>query len=586
MYSHSSGRTVCATPFRLAVVVGALLCAAGAQAQDENTVPGRLVLQVKPGLSEHNLGKIVSPHGGRLRAIGAGLFVLDLPPTASSTAVRQVLARHPALKFADHDRRFRIAAAVNDPLATNAWHLGKINAGTAWDRSTGNGITIAILDSGVDPTHPDLAGQLVPGWNVVDNNSNSTDLLGHGTAVAGAAAAALNNATGVASVAGGARIMPIRITDSSGYATGSGIAQALIWAADRGARVANVSFSGLVGNPTVQSAAQYMKSRGGLVVVSAGNTGTNLGFAAETSMIPVSATESNDTLATWSSFGPYVAVSAPGNYIWTTQRGGTYGQWWGTSFASPVAAGVVALMMSARPDLPPSQIESLLYGTTVDLGSAGRDIQFGFGRVDAAAAVAAAVSAPATDATAPSATLASPTNGASVSGLVAVDATALDNIGVSRVELRVDGSAVATDSGSPYQFSWDSTRVGNGSHTLQVVAYDAAGNSGASARITVTVANNTLADSSAPVVSITSPGNGTKLTGTAVTIAVSASDNAGAAGLRNSLLINGKTVASNTGGSLSYRWNLRKLPTGTHTIEATSLDAAGNRGAAQVSVTR
>jgi thermitase len=584
--NHHHGPNPQATPFQLVMTLALTLAGTAAVAQSEDIVPGRVVLHAKAGLAERDLAKIVGPQGGRLRALGAGLYVLDLPPTASPTAVRQQLARHPALKFAEFDRRFRMAGAVNDPLAGSAWHLGRINAATAWDRSTGSGVTIAILDTGVDASHPDLATQVVSGWNVVDNNSDSADFQGHGTAVAGAAAAALNNATGVASVAGGARIMPIRIADSAGYATGSGIASALIWAADRGARVANISFTGVVGNPTVQAAAQYLKSRGGLVVVSAGNSGSNLGLAVDPNFIPVSATESDDSLASWSSYGPYVAVSAPGNLIWTTQKGGTYGQWWGTSFASPITAGVVALMMGARPDLSGSQIESLLYQSALDLGAAGRDAQFGHGRVDATAAVNAALAASAADTTAPTATLLSPGAGATVQGRVPVEAAASDNQSVSRVELRVNGSTVATDIGTPYQFSWDTSTLANGSHTLQVVAFDAAGNAGASARVSVTVANATVADTTAPVVTLSSPVNGSRVSTSSVTVSFTASDNLGSTGLRNTLFINGKVVATSTGASLTYRWNTRKLSAGSYTLRATSADAAGNLGAASATVTR
>ena len=140
--------------------------------------------------------------------------------------------------------------------------LRKINAPTAWDTSTGAGITIAILDTGVDGTHPDLAAQMVPGWNSFDNNGNTSDVLGHGTAVAGVAAAASSNGVGIAGVAGGARIMPIRISDSAGYAYWSTAAQGLTWAADHGAQVANISFEGMAASSTMQAAAELLPFQG------------------------------------------------------------------------------------------------------------------------------------------------------------------------------------------------------------------------------------------------------------------------------------------------------------------------------------
>lgn len=547
-------------------------------AQPSEWVKGRLVVQTRAGLPDTELAEILKPHGGKSRRIGkTDLFIIDLPPGMSEQAVLSQLEHNPHLKFAELDAIVKPAFVPNDPYLGSEWHLTKIGAATAWDRSQGTGVVIAVLDTGVDATHPDLAARIVPGWNVYDNNSNTADVIGHGTAVAGTAAASMNNSTGVAGVAGAARIMPMRICDLSGNATGSAIAQALTYAADHGARVANISFGGVPGNSTVQTAAQYMKSKGGLVVVAAGNNGINENITPSTTMISVSAVESTDVKATWSSYGNFVTVAAPGNTIWTTTRGGGYGQWWGTSFASPVAAGTVALMMAARPDLPNTTIESLLESTAVDLGTAGRDIYYGYGRVNAAAAVNAAVAATTTasDTQAPSVAITAPTGGASVSGVVAVNVSASDNVGVTRVELRVNGNTVATDTSSPFAFSWDSRTVANGSASLVAYAFDAAGNSKASSAVSVGVSNAVVADTTAPTVLITSPTASAQVSGT-VSVNVSASDNAGAAGITQSLYIDGGLRATGTGANLSYSWNTHKVSRGSHTIQAVARDAAGN----------
>jgi hypothetical protein len=338
----------------------------------------------------------------------------------------------------------------------------------------------------------------------------------------------------------------------------------------------------------VTSAANYLKSKGGLVFVSSGNTGTDQGFAPNTSMIVVGATDSNDYRASWSSFGSFVALAAPGAGIWTTQMGGGYSAANGTSFASPVAAGVAALMMSAAPTLSNTRIESLLFSTAVDLGAAGHDAYFGHGRVDAVAAVRAALAAvPAIDSTAPTAAISAPLGSSSVSGLVAVDASAGDNVGVARVELQVNGTTVASDTSAPYGFSWNSANVPNGMANLVAVAYDAAGNAGRSATVAVNVANAAIpapvADTTAPVVRIVNPVAGA-VSGS-VAVSVSASDNLGAAGLSQQLLVDGRVVAKGTGGTLSYTWNTRKVAIGTHTVQAIVRDAAGNVGSSTVSVT-
>jgi hypothetical protein len=278
-----------------------------------------------------------------------------------------------------------------------------------------------------------------------------------------------------------------------------------------------------------------------------------------------------------------VAVAAPGTAIWTTNRSGSYSQWQGTSFASPVTAGVVALMMSANPALSNAQIESLLFSTALDLGVAGRDSYFGYGRVQAAAAVNAAAAATVSDTQAPMVVITAPTASASVSGLTTVSVNATDNVGVSRVELLVNGALVALDTTTPFQFSWDSSTVAKGLVSLVAKAFDAAGNSQSSAAVTVNVGG--LADTTAPVVSITNPANGVRVSGT-VQIGVSASDNNGAAGITQTLYIDGVRVASVTGASLSYSWNTRKAAAGNHVLQAVAKDQANNVSSQQIQVTK
>ena len=328
----------------------------------------------RAGLPAHEFARLLDEHGGKARKIGQSqLYVVDLPGNESEKAVAARLAQHPHLKIAEIDHLESPEFVPNDPYYFSAWHLQKIGAIEAWDHSLGAGVTIAILDSGIDAAHPDLATRLVPGWNFYDNNSNTSDVYGHGTIVAGTAAAASNNSTGVASVAGQSKIMPIRVTDLSGGGYSSMIASGLIYAADHGIRVASISFANMPSRSAVVTAAQYMKDKGGLVVVAAGNSGIDENFTPAKAMIPVSATDGNDMRAGWSSYGSYVALSAPGVGIWSTAMGGGYGAYSGTSVSSPVTAGVVALMMSANPTLPNADVEKLLFSTALDLGDMGRD---------------------------------------------------------------------------------------------------------------------------------------------------------------------------------------------------------------------
>ncbi len=268
----------------------------------------------------------------------------------------------------------------NDPYYGSEWHLQTTDAPSAWNLSFGTKITVAILDSGVDATHPDFQGQLVPGWNFFDYTSNTADVYGHGTKVAGVVGAIGNNSVGVAGIAWGGKIMPVRVTHTSGVETLSAIANGLSYAVDHGARVANLS---LQSSLSTQTAAQYFMSKGGVVVNSAGNYGVLDTTPASSALVSVSATDSTDSLASWSSFGPYVDVSAPGVGVWTTTMGGGDAAVFGTSFSSPLTAGVVALMLAANPALTPTQVVSLLIPA-----------QWTWGRADMTIITAAAGSMP------------------------------------------------------------------------------------------------------------------------------------------------------------------------------------------------
>jgi len=191
---------------------------------------GRILVAAKPDTSDDALESTLRAHGGRSngRLRATRVHEVRVPPGQERRIVEE-LRQHPDVEFAEVDELLPPAAIYNDPYFGSEWHLSKIGAPAAWDRSIGKGVIIAILDTGVDGTHPDLAAQMVPGWNFYANNSDTRDSFGHGTTVAGAAAAVSNNSAGVASIAGGARIMPVRIADANGYAYASTMAQAITW---------------------------------------------------------------------------------------------------------------------------------------------------------------------------------------------------------------------------------------------------------------------------------------------------------------------------------------------------------------------
>ena len=569
-------------------VAVALLATSGMSAA-EPVPPGmaRILVKAKAGVPETVLGDELGAQNGRvvgkLQHLGVHLAHV---PEAAKGHVLLALSHNPRIEYAELDTLMVPAEVIpNDTRFTDEWHLKKIGATLAWDSTSATGVTVAILDSGVDPSHPDLAGKLLAGYNAVDQAmGNTADVNGHGTAVAGTVGAVTNNNSAVASVAYGASILPVRITNQSdGYAYWSDVARGLTWAADNGAKVANISYA-VSGSSTVSSAANYMKSKGGLVVASAGNGGADLGIADDPNIITVSATDSSDNLASWSSYGNVVDVSAPGVGIVTLTNGGGTGSWSGTSFSSPITAGVVALIFAAKSGLSPADAEKILKSSAVDLGATGWDNKYGYGRVSASAAVTQALGLQLTaDTTAPTASI-SLANGATVSGTQGVTVDAKDNVAVTKVELYVGGSLLGTATTSPFQFSWDTTTLANGSVSVEARAYDAAGNSGKSL-ISVNVSNvSALAtpDLSAPLVSIVSPANGSTLTGT-VSIVLSAKDNVAVSAL--SCLIDGRTVATvANAGYLNFYWNTRQATKGWHTIAAVAKDAAGNTTTTSISV--
>ena len=581
--------TATASAAHAAPAAQAAPAAKAAQAAVDGFAPGRILVHPKAGLPQSEFFSLLSANGGTaVQKVGQSDLHIVTVAHGNEKSVLARLEHNPHLKFAELDRAVKTSFVPNDPYFGSAYHVSIVNATAAWDTTQGEGITIAILDSGVDAGHPDLASKMVPGYNFYDNNADSSDVYGHGTAVAGTAAAITNNGTGVSGIAGASKIMPIRVADTSGYAYYSTLASGLTWAADHGARIANMSFQGVQTSSAIQSSANYMKSKGGVVFASAGNNAKDEGYAPTTSMISVSATNSGDSRPYWSSYGSYVTLSAPGENIWTTSRGGSYGAWNGTSFSSPLAAGVGALVLAANPSLTSAQVESILTSTAKDIGDPGRDIYYGYGRVDAAAAVAAALAfKPAPDTTAPTVSVTSPGSGASVSGTVSVNVSAADNVGIASVQLQVNGTVVATDTTAPYSFSWDSKGVVNGQTTLTAIATDTAGNVAASKAVTVTVANLTtpiVTDTTAPVVRLVNPVAGA-VSGN-VTVSTSATDNAGAAGISQTLYIDGSRVASGTGSTVSYQWNTKKAKVGAHTVMVVATDKAGTSSSASVLVTR
>ena len=284
-----------------------------------------------------------------------------------------------------------VAVSIDDPYVSDQWGWFRVKADQAYDTGYhGEGVIVALLDTGVDTAHPDLAANIIGGWNFVDDNDNITDLDGHGTMVCGVVAAVANNGIGVAGVAPNVTIMPLKVLSESG-GTLFDLSSAITYAANHGANVIGMSLGGNSSRipMALESAINYAYQKGCVLVAAAGNDGSNELFypAAYDNVIAVSAIDENNTKASFSNYGDYIDFCAPGVNILTTWTNGTYAYGSGTSFAAPFVTGVVALMLSKYPSLAPENVTATLRAEAEDLGDAGWDQFYGWGLVDAYAAV-------------------------------------------------------------------------------------------------------------------------------------------------------------------------------------------------------
>ena len=546
-------------------------------------VPGQLLVQTRQGVSEEEAGKHFAAHGAKshrkIRPLGVSVIRV---PAGSEAKVTEALMKTGQFTFVEPDHVVQGTSMVpNDPDFPYEWHLSKIQAPAAWDRTVGSASqVIAIIDTGVDPNHEDLSSKLVAGYDFLGQGGTS-DVNGHGTAVAGLAGAASNNGVGVSGVAWGTKIMPIRVVDSSGNTTYSAMANAITWAADHGARVISMSLAGPSASSTLQNAVNYAWNKGSVLFAAAGNYSTSSPYypAACDNVVAVGASDANDALSGYSNYGNWVDLVAPGDNLMSTNNGGGYGYYTGTSGSTPVTAGVAALVLSANPNLTASQLVSILKQNADDLGAPGVDNTFGSGRVNAYRAVTAAGGGGSTDTTAPAVSITSPANGATVSGTISITGTSSDAGGISKVELYVDNALKSSTTAAAFSFSWNSTTVGNGSHTILVKAYDPSNNIG-SASVSLNV-NNVTVDTTPPTVSISSPANGATVSGS-ISIFGTAGDAGGI--LKVELYIDNVLKGSTASGSYNFSWDTTTAANGSHTILVKGYDPSNNIGLASIAV--
>lgn len=302
----------------------------------------------------------------------------------AASALRRLRA-NPNVEFAERDATLRAAATPNDYWWPSQWSAVKVGAPAAWDMTTGSAqVVVAVLDSGIDFSQPDLQGATVAGRDVVNADNDPRDDYGHGTQVAGVAAARSNNVIGVAGLCWSCSIMPVKVLGSNGAGSVSNVAAGILWATDHGARVINLSLGGTASSTTLAEAARYAYERGVVLVAAAGNSSSSTPTypAALPTVVGVAGSDAADQLTGTSNFGSWVDVAAPGCNF-TTGLSSWYGTFCGTSSAAPVVAGIAGLALSLSPAGGARRVEEAIEST------AASTPYVHYGRVDAAAALKA-----------------------------------------------------------------------------------------------------------------------------------------------------------------------------------------------------
>ncbi|HVP92096.1 MAG TPA: S8 family peptidase [Terriglobales bacterium] len=379
----------------------------------------RMLVRFRTGVSAENAEAILrSFEAGKVRHLPAvGVFRAEKPASMSLSEAMALLRQNPDVESVRPDFRTRMFAVPNDPFFKtyqyNLRNLGgtltigsgiqitltagaDIKAVLAWDRTTGSAsVVIAFLDTGVDMSHVELKNKVVSaGRDFVNGDMDATDDNWHGTWTAGIAAAETNNDEGIAGVAWGCMVLPVKVLDADGNGYYDELIDGLTWAADNGAKVVNLSLGGDVDDPALEAACKYAYDKGVVIVAAAGNDGTSVSYPAayDSYVLAVAATDATDVHASFSNPGPQIDVAAPGEWIL-----GPVPQWYagpdylpyvfgsGTSAAAPQVAGLAALIRSAKSWLTAKQVMDIIRYTADDVNKPtlpGKDDEIGYGRIN------------------------------------------------------------------------------------------------------------------------------------------------------------------------------------------------------------
>ncbi len=351
-----------------------------------------VLVKFKPSVSAHTKSVIYKQNKGKVEHTlpKVGVQEVKIPANESIHSALKKYSSNNQVAYVEPNYIAKQFFTPNDKFYSQEWNLSKIGASKAWDISKGGYGPIAIVDTGVDAAHSDLKGEVLTGYNLINGSTGTNDDNGHGTHVAGIIAGITNNSNGIASIGFKGSILPVKVLDASGAGTYADVANGIIYAADHGAKVINLSLGGAASSDTLQSAVSYAQSKGAIVVAAAGNNGDNSPVypADYPGVVAVSATTPSDTLASFSSYGSHTFVGAPGTNIISTYNNGGYATMSGTSMAAPEVSGLLGLALSSG-NITDSTLLNDLKTTSDKVGpypynSNGWNQYFGYGRIDAA----------------------------------------------------------------------------------------------------------------------------------------------------------------------------------------------------------
>ncbi|MBU6429461.1 MAG: S8 family serine peptidase [Cyanobacteria bacterium REEB65] len=381
-------------------------------------VPNEVIVGTTLGATRQTLAAIAAV-GGQVSStiqLAHTEEIVQLPTGADAKQAIAQLSRAPGVAFVQPNLVYRIALdhvnptfpavlsslsafAPDDPYFGKQWAYSKTQTPNNWAGIDAGNTLVAITDTGIDATHPDLAGRIRPGYDFADGTSDTTDRVGHGTHCAGILGATGNNGVGMAGVTWNAPILAVKVMNDAGQGTDESVVEGMKFAVDQGARVVSMSLGAATTSidPVMHDALSYCLGKGALVVVAAGNSGGAIESPANDPLAVAVTSTSNYPLvgersSYFSSRGPQAFISAPGDGIWSTlpmagsRMGTEYGSASGTSMATPFVAGAATLIFAQHPDYTPAEVRAKLQQSVDDLGSPGWDPDYGWGRINLAKA--------------------------------------------------------------------------------------------------------------------------------------------------------------------------------------------------------